>query len=503
MPKIGQTISIKSGPFAGQSGVIEQIEGTSVTARIELFGREMSIVLQPGEFAGGEPLAERWQRTIEGRRQRIQSIIEARWWHADAPDAPEVADAAFRAMQVALVPRLADASAAAFAQMEANPDSDLMGVIEAHLPALYWTPGHAAAVAEGRVTSSGAPKLTDAEHTEVVEFQRIAFERAQAARRAAAAARVPEVPGADQRRRAARVRVEAGKARWQARVRDCIGLTLPDHVFDFYAFWLSLTPDELSMFDGLVGVRPGMLFDWCVDVLPTPIDDRDVRLHGRFTGTPPEMLHALWGNIDGLHWGLWYDADDAQPRIASFYGRDGGGISLGPSTLLGVVLEQLDGAWDTTNEASPSPETDDELVRLERLETAAREFMRSEGHGEFSTGRIPTCDGIGVPFDVLDAPPSRPSVDTIYEAIRADDPVVETWVHAARTALADGVPQLALAIGRDLHWIWHSERPHHQRWAADLMSRAHAALGHPALAAIARAHANAERFHRGIGVYLS
>lgn len=71
------------------------------------------------------------------------------------------------------------------------------------------------------------------------------------------------------------------------------------------------------------------------------------------------------------------------------------------------------------------------------------------------------------------------------DAYRSDPEAVREWLKDARARLDAGEPAMALALGRELHWVDGDE---HREEAGALLVAAYEALGRTAHAGILRAH---------------
>lgn len=380
---------------------------------------------------------------------------------------------------------------------DVGPTPDLLRpALEQALPLPPLTPAVAQAFAEGRRAPWGGPDLDDDQWAEVQAVRQRAAARAEAAMRARAAAALPLDPAASERRARARAAVLERAPMQREQLQSLLGLRLPDHLFAFRAFWEGLDGDERALMSWPVGVSPGMVFDLLGS--EALIDPVAARQHGRFSGTPPELVHALWGDGGGMHWGLWYDTDSSEPFLASFRGREGGGISGAHRTLLSVVVERARAArgWVADDASLPPDKVARLHVRLDRLVAVALALEPEADQVEPLGHRLPTCDEVGVHRG--ETVVRRPPLHVIRRAIQADAPELAAWVCHARDELAAGRPLPALLLGRDLHWLWSPERPEHHVLARELLVGAHRALGNPALAAIAEAHSGEARFRPGI-----
>lgn len=499
-PQPGATIVLKTGPMAGMSGVIKAVEEGRLLVEVDIFGRKTVVAVPP---SGGEVqanAAEAFATLVAERTTAAREAWSLAWWAHEAPADPVAAGAAF-----AEAARAWDAAAreAAMAlerwRQQETPSRDAVAAeLRRRLPAPLLTPAEQAALDAGRVTRGGAPRLTDAEFEELRDVRQRARARMWDSRVAVATAALPADPDRARRQDAAQAHVDAHRSAWRARVAAGLGLTLPDHAFAHHAFWLGLSDDERAVLRNACGLAPGLLTDWLGPRAPQALPGRDLRQHGRFTRTPPGLLHALWGDSDGEHWGIWFDADapTGSPLTGGFHGRGGTEIALGVGTLLQVVLERI--AWtepelrqDTHLEPA---ERDRRLAHLERIVTWLRVLQPGAlGHRPEPPGRIRTVDGAGVPAAQVPGglPAGIPDSWRRREALLSGDAPTTAWIELAEDALHNGNPGVALVIGRDLHWFWDATRPARQEQAARLLAAAHDALGNPALAAIARAHARA------------
>lgn len=84
-----------------------------------------------------------------------------------------------------------------------------------------------------------------------------------------------------------------------------------------------------------------------------------------------------------------------------------------------------------------------------------------------------------------------------YDAYRADDPRVLTWIQQAKDELARGEPGRALLLGRELHWM---DQDQHRAACNELLAGAYRALGRDALAGVTEAH-HAARDMPSVDVY--
>lgn len=310
-------------------------------------------------------------------------------------------------------------------------------------------------------------------------------------------------------RAGARQQAEAQREPVQAFFQQVYHLTLPDHVFTFWAFWLGLTPRERAAMDwrihtfaeitSALGISPCGIFAYFEQAgrERLPQAGLDHRLYERFSCDPPEFLTALQGDSDGLHFGLWYDnPQKPEAFVTSYYSRDGGGIGYEGQTLLEALREQIEWAEYHSNAESEPEERRRYRLSIKLLRDAVMEYETGDrpeqGEEYIATlkkleGRIPTYNELGV----VVPPPYEQALERDAEAIgRAicdDAPPVQTWIAEALQACTQGQPALALALGHDLHWLSHDQQARKEA-AHLLLSKAYAVLGYQALAEIASLH---------------
>ncbi|WP_395110946.1 hypothetical protein [Actinomadura sp. SCN-SB] len=346
----------------------------------------------------------------------------------------------------------------------------------------------------------------------------LAEERRRAARRAAedrdyavwrSAHQPPEAT------RAAESRVARDRAAIERRFADDWGIELPDSIFRYWLFLLSLGPAERRALDD-TELQPFGIMDLFEDPARPPREGLDVRVHGRYYRDPPEFLTFMHGGSDGLHFGLWYDDGRTCTGVASYYNNDGGGVGLPSGTPLKAVRARIE--WHQAhldNEAGEEPipaDLAEERFRLRALreilmtvETGDRpekgaayhETYRHEA-GVFEDGdpsRFETLDGGGalvegepvVPRDRQRPYGSYDWYNNLHKQLTDEPDTVAAWVTEALRRCAAGDPAFALTLGRDLHWASGGDAER-ERQAHELLVAAYRALGRHNLAEITTAH---------------
>jgi hypothetical protein len=297
------------------------------------------------------------------------------------------------------------------------------------------------------------------------------------------------------------------ESRIRERFHQDWGLELPESIFRFWAFHQSLGPVEREAL-GDLGVGPYGIMDLFTDPEAQPRSGVDIRVHGRYYRDPPEFVTFMYGNTDGLHFGLWFEDGHVCSGVASYYSNDGGGIDTSAGTPLEAVRAVLERVWYDLEDDDP-----EEAAAMQPGLTLLRERLT-----EFETGDRPE---VGQAYSDRYNPPFVPPVDpdritTLDEAgaLAAgetaldrpahngadaykfgthmyglfDDPAaVEASVADARRRCAAGDPTEALVLGRDLHWASAGD-PTREAYSHELLVMAYRALGRPSLAGIAGAH---------------
>ncbi len=484
-------VQILDGAFKGMPAVLERVEGTQVHVLVTVFGRQVPVALSPDQvnlpaqaLDLEQALAERYARW---HAQQLRD-----WWSARA-EAPEGGDLEALAqwrptpslpeLQQALLRASTDWPPAAHTQFEAWGTE--------HLPLQAW-PDHPLveqAIAEGRVTGSGTPKLSAAQWRVARAAEAAGRARQERAWRQAWL-RSAGPPSTSEDRTQHRERLQRSASQHQARFRSVWGLELPQHALEFWALWQAASPMERALLERS-GLRFGGLFDALAN--PESPPDLDGRLHDRCYQAPPHFIPCAWGDTDGLHWGLWYDRDHSTPVVAGFYARDGGGGFVVGGRLTDLVRERA------SIIGQPSPG----LSARENCRRRLQEELLLDLAKAFDTAApavdrgLETLDGFGLRgVDLTGIPEDRLQASDAWTSIRDDPTQTALWEAQAQAQLAQGHPAFALLMGRDLHWLSLGD-PERERRAAALLQGAYAALGDASLAGIAAAHAAA----RGAGAH--
>lgn len=561
-------MKIVDGPFAGFDAELVSADGPRLTARVSVFGRETTIDLHRDQVERPEEMPELWREEEDdeqvraGLRKRTAeqydnlAHIEKFGFFLERADLPEHDPAqewdAYLAWYTEIDARAVRRKAAALAAFDQEiaplPAAEARGRMAAD-PG-RWLPAEAA-MKERRSRYPGLDGPTPEERLQAAIFggpdpAPSVWERAhhrRAAARSAAELRdyaawkaANRSPAEDERlRSAAAAQVERERAAIEARVARDWGFRLPDSIFRFRTFLLSLCPAGNQAFHDLE-LSPFGIMDLFDDPERRSRDGIDVRVHGRYYRDPPEFLTFMHGGTDGLHFGLWYDDGRTCTGVASYYNNDGGGVGLPTRTPLEAVRDTLEWRWRdlSSEDGEPADPLDpDVVVRRHRLrllrevlktfETGDRDEQGEDYHD--ASGHSPELLERGDPdrLETLDGGGALVEGDTLIEGGRAIEPGTaitgDTMIERGRqrpwddydfcTALvkeltgdpavraahvtealrrcAAGFPADALALGRDLHWISAGD-PEREAQANELLTTAYRALGHDNLAAIAEAH---------------
>ncbi|WP_173092149.1 DUF2228 domain-containing protein [Actinomadura verrucosospora] len=317
-------------------------------------------------------------------------------------------------------------------------------------------------------------------------------------------------------RLAAESRVARDRAVIERRFADGWGIEMPDAIFRYWLFLLSLGPVEQRVLHDME-LRPYGIMNLFDDPACLPREGLDVRVHGRYYRDPPEFLTFMHGGTDGLHFGLWYDDGRTCTGVASYYNNDGGGVGLPSGTPLEAVREQIE--WRQAHLDSEAGEGEpiaanlaEERFRLRALrevlmtfETGDRPEEGNVYHETYRDGsevledgdpsRFETLDGGGALADGESVVPrgrQRPYdrydwCTNLHNQLIGDPGAVAAWVTEALRRCAAGDPTSALTLGRDLHWASGGD-VERERQAHELLVAAYRALGRHTLAGITDAH---------------
>ncbi|MEQ1501562.1 MAG: ADP-ribosylation family protein [Myxococcota bacterium] len=282
-----------------------------------------------------------------------------------------------------------------------------------------------------------------------------------------------------------------------ARFRAVYGLRLPRHLAVFSALCASLTALERRGLaslgrrpDGVTALiaEPG-LFDHTRDGL-------DPRLHDRFRRDPPEFVTVMFGDTDGLHYGLWYD-DPAEPPsfVVHNYARDSAETwTHRCATPIAALTRELFAALE---EGPPTAGVLALGVALAAFADADARALADDGPRRWAdVARPPVTGGMGPALPPGSGDPRPAAEHARYAAYRAEAPDVLGWIAEARAELAAGQPAFALVLGRELHWL---DADPYRAASLELLTGAYEALGRHALAEIARVH-HANRDLGDVGV---
>lgn len=293
-----------------------------------------------------------------------------------------------------------------------------------------------------------------------------------------------------------------------ARFAAVYGLRLPRHLAVFAAFFDSLGATGRDVVGDELGLRTGGVTDYFAPdgLALTGRDGLDERLESRFRCDPPEFVTFMYGDTDGLHYGLWYDDPAELPSLVAYnYARDSAETwTDGLLTPLAQVARRIE---DLDEEADDEPDDDPDGARqraavrlhLQAFLGADQQACAQDGPARWAhTARpdILASPGPALPADAGDPRGGRRHHEQRYQGYRARSPEVRDWIALAERELAAGQPAYALVLGRELHWF---DAEDYRADALRLMTAAYRALGRDALAEIATVH-HAHRDLRSVAV---
>jgi hypothetical protein len=313
-------------------------------------------------------------------------------------------------------------------------------------------------------------------------------------------------PSQDARRQASLDKMLARFDAVSAKFFEHFQLRMPRWMAVLAALFDSLSPLEKSAMDSL-GRSPGGALDYFFDggLERRTRDGLDPRLEMRFRRDPPEMVSFLWGDSDGLHYGLFYDDPAELPgAIVHNYARDSAetwvdGETTGVSLLAARVRERFE---DPYRDEEPPLSLWALRAALRWFSTADRRAVDEDGIVRYRGARREAMLGAISAVLPKDAGNPRLSPEKVearnieYQQKRARK-ILREWLAEAREELAKGKPAFAYTIGRELHWL---DSDLYRKESAELLVAAYEAMGRRALAEITRAHV-ANRDLPSVGVF--
>ncbi|MCX5233446.1 ADP-ribosylation family protein [Streptomyces sp. NBC_00233] len=535
----GAIVRIIDGMFSGLEAVVKEVAKVDIKVEVEIFDRPTLIDVRRDqvEHSGGDLRSRCRSQIAEDFDDGLESML-GNWWieRSNTPEANLAADwkefeefhsIAKSDVSINLQELLSDFDN--FRDSISEEDIEYFQVRWAEQET-RWKPNRARWIEETKWVREGLrsddPGKRSAAESELNVFgerKERGMVRRRSARKAAVERAYAEWQAAQQTadtqtRSAAFVRVEQGRAAVEERISREWGIELPDSIFRFQAFLLSLGPVEKQAL-GDSGVSPMGIMDLLNDPTRVTRDGIDIRVHDRYYQDPPEFLTFMHGGSDGLHFGLWYDDGRTCAGVCSYYNNDGGGVGLPCGTPLQALREHIESRWELLEcEDSQSPD-----VPLIRAQLEDRFRLRALRHAlmAFETGDRPEegeayaqAHGIsqellkhGDPhrFETLDGGgalvagkpsiarcPQRPYDDSDFHSkveteILSDPAALQAYAEEARRRCAAGDAADALTLGRDLHWESNRD-PERERLAHELLVLAYRSLGRDNLAAITDAH---------------
>lgn len=419
--------------------------------------------------------------------------------------------------------RKADALGTFDQELAALPAADLMAAIFAEVP--RWLPyaGRPAGdmpdeastlTIEARLLASllGEPEQGPSRWDRARERKYAAEEAAEGRGYQEWKASLARAEGHAARRTAAADRVRRDRPVIERRFRAEWGVDLPDSIFTFWEFVLSLGPVQRQAFDQDLELSMCGILDFFDDPTWYPADG-DARMHWRYYWDPPEFLTFLNGSYPAEHYGLWFDDGRSCAGVVGHSPKDNSDFGLPDGvTPLQVVRDQIE-VIALHDDGSDEPKHHrlrllrDTLMEYETgdwpeqgNEYILRSYPHRDGwYGSVDATRVTTLDGAGalvtgetvLPRGPQQAGEDRALTERIRTALTGDRQALAAGVAEAKRRCAAGDPAEALALGRDLHFISddgavrRNRIADHERYAAELLVMAYRALGRDNLAELA------------------
>lgn len=289
------------------------------------------------------------------------------------------------------------------------------------------------------------------------------------------------------------------------RMKEVYGLRLPRYVATFAGFWRSLDDYEKKGL-GHLGRSPGGIMVWFEETGLTrkTRDNLDPRLDCRFRADPPELVTLMWGDSDGLHYGLWYDDPaDFPTHIAHNYARDSSETWRDKAhTPLGVLLDRAEQRIrNEDGDEAPS-------LSVHAIHAALKWFVQADAQALaqdspakrwLTATRIPSIGTFGPGLPPKAGTIKEKDTHKRLEVWRKNAKLAREWIETASTDCAKGKPAAALTYGLDLLWVDVDE---HRKAGEVLLTMAYEKLGRRAFAEITKVHF-AHRDLSNVGVYLN
>jgi hypothetical protein len=279
-----------------------------------------------------------------------------------------------------------------------------------------------------------------------------------------------------------------------AQFRAHYGLRLPRWMAVLAAFVDSASELERSGLES-IGRGPGGALGYFEDggLERATIDGLDPRLEMRFRCDPPEMVSFLWGDSDGLHYGMFFDDPAELPgAIVYNWARDSAETwaaeqTTGLSLLAARVRERF---TDQYREEEPGVAEWALRAALRWFAEADRRAVDEDGIVRYRGVKREAMLGAvsaALPKSAGDPRLSREKVEARQVEYRKKrtPKIVREWIAEARDELAKARPAFAYTLGRELHWL---DSDLYRAVSEELLVAAYEALGRRALADVLRVH---------------
>jgi Leucine-rich repeat (LRR) protein len=262
----------------------------------------------------------------------------------------------------------------------------------------------------------------------------------------------------------------------RARLEKAYGFRFPESFFAFARWHRALLAKKLDLRDvlDLSLAAPFQLLEADVDGAFDPVSE------GRYYNDPPEFFTILTGHIDGLHYGYWLDAGEADEYpVVGYYHSDAFELHVEGSSIFDALGSLVRRATADAKEAM-AIEDDSEREYNERRLEALGKLERALADAPLAKGRKRTAIAETRERMGIVVPPAR------YRPLKQKKDPFQIWNYVpsekdaarmereAMKLLEDGFPGAALKLGRDL-WIYKDQLPRSVR----LLDAAYATLRRP------------------------
>src|SRR5262245_8934778 len=105
----------------------------------------------------------------------------------------------------------------------------------------------------------------------------------------------------------------------RSQLRQFYGVDFPDDLFALWDRACELDSDHPRQAFGVLGVYLCGPFDVLAGKYDAAPPEKPLWLEDRSYWDPPEFFTIFWGDMDGLHWGYWFDDPSRPPTCVASY----------------------------------------------------------------------------------------------------------------------------------------------------------------------------------------